>query len=187
MEAPVEVFYHQQPSLPLLCEQLWHRQTLPSLSWQLWYSRKKTNHPFQWYVEQFLFFTFTLNCTKIPHAGQGNSGPGRWRTWLGLHHHYNIPQSKGESWFSHSPPSKLLTLCIHCEDIFGYCWMKQHCGIPTLEDKFPSLAYWHLTKLLRSSRNLMYSWCSRAVLSSINSSAKVLSTPLSARKSIRWS
>lgn len=33
----------------------------------------------------------------------------------------------------------------------------------------------------------MYSWCSMAVLSSISSSAKVLSTPRSARKSIRWS
>lgn len=33
----------------------------------------------------------------------------------------------------------------------------------------------------------MYSWCSSAVLSSINSSAKVLSTPRSARKSIKWS
>lgn len=49
------------------------------------------------------------------------------------------------------------------------------------------LLYWLLTKLLRSSRKVIYSWCSRAVLSSTNSSAKVLSTPRSARKSIRWS
>lgn len=33
----------------------------------------------------------------------------------------------------------------------------------------------------------MYSRCSRAVLSSTSSSANVLSTPRSARKSIRWS
>ena len=49
------------------------------------------------------------------------------------------------------------------------------------------LLYLLLTKPLRSSRKEMYSWCSRAVLSSTNSSAKVLSTPRSARKSIRWS
>lgn len=85
------------------------------------------------------------------------------------------------------PNSKLLTLHICCKDIFGYCWLEQCCGIPTLEEKFPSLTYWHLTKLFRSSRNLMYSWCSSAVLSSINSSANVLSTPRSARKSIKWS
>lgn len=151
-----------------------------------WYSRNKRNHPFQWYVEQFYSSHSLLMYKKTP-CRVRQFQPRGWENMTGAAPSLQPPKSKWESSFIHSPPSLLLTLCIHCEDIFGYCWMKQHCGIPTLEDKFPSLTYWHLTKLLRSSRNLMYSWCSRAVLSSINSSAKVLSTPLSARKSIKWS
>lgn len=176
-----------QPSLPHQCygEELWHRQTLPSLSWHM-VQQEQEKPPFSVICWTVLFFTFTLNVQKTP-CRVRQFQPRGWENVTGAAPSLQTPKSKWESSFIHSPPSLLLTLCIHCEDIFGYCWMKQHCGIPTLEDKFPSLTYWHLTKLLRSSRNLMYSWCSRAVLSSINSSAKVLSTPLSARKSIKWS